>query len=111
MARKSNIASDGLRTILFAGLGPPIFGIIFIPLFRMMQETFGPTGVLEGRDLTAYANRDELTFKCFAGLLFIYSLVVAWRAPGWTFRTVGFVVAAVAGAITVVGVFFALMAS
>ncbi len=99
-----------LTGIVLALVGPPILGFIFIPLFRTIQETFGPKGNLEGRDLTTYAQRDQLLFNSFAVFLVLLVLLIAWRAPGWSFRMATFFVGIVAVALTLIGVFFGLMA-
>ena len=49
-------------------------------------------------------------FKGFIAALVVYALIVSWRAPGWTLRTVALVLTGLMGLITAAGVLFSLMA-
>jgi hypothetical protein len=97
------------KSVLFALAVPPLLGVVFIPLFRTMQQEYGPVGNLEGRDLTPYAQRDELVFTLFVVVLFLFAIFIAWRAPHGL-RAVTSIAAFVAAIATAFGVFFGLMA-
>jgi len=97
------------KSVLFALSVPPLLGIFFIPLFRTMQQAYGPVGNLEGRDLTPYAQRDQLVFTLFVVVLFLFAIFIAWRAPRGL-RAITSIVAVVAAIATAFCVFFGLMA-
>jgi hypothetical protein len=97
------------KSVLIAVTVPPLLGFVFIPIFRTMQQAYGPVGNLEGRDLTPYAQRDEVVFTSFVVVLFLFAIFIAWRAPRGL-RAITSIVAVVATIATVFGVFFGLMA-
>jgi len=93
-----------------AAIAPPTLGVIFVPVFRAIQQIGFPQGSLEGIDLTRFAERDTLVLRlCGAGLL-ACALGLSVRARTWKVGSGVFVVAVTSSAATLIGVFAALLA-
>jgi hypothetical protein len=99
------------RALLIIAIATPLaLGVLFVPVFRWVQSWHYPTGVLEGVDLTPFADRGELMLRSFAWALFVLVMAVGLLATSWRGRLVILCAGAAAAGVSYVAVFWSLLA-